>query len=137
MQPWEKLAWTVQEQHPTDPRLSMLAQEPGVDLPSVTTEAMVTPSTLKPALTAWQRGRVQAADMPELSHGAYRRCLGTLCSQRRKTRHLQRVIHCSLKSEPCGNISRYTRSFPPKMQQYLLLFLFFFFPLTASLLAGP
>lgn len=85
---------------------------------------VVTPPTCKSAQAACQWGRIQPAYTQGLLHSAYRRCLGTLCSQRRKT-HLQRVIHRSLKSEPSGSISTYPSSFPPKMQQNKLLFIFF------------
>ena len=98
----------------------------GADLPLARTEGRVIRSACKPAPTGRRQGRIQPAFTPGLSQSAYRRCLGTSCSQEEKTRHLQCVIHRCLKSEPCGNVSKYLSSFPPKMQQNLLLFVFFF-----------
>lgn len=133
MHPSERPAWAAQEQHHTDPRPSkhgMLAQGPGVtkdgaDLPLARTEGTVILPACKPALTAWRWGRIEPAYTAGLSQSAYRRCLGTLCSQRRKTDTHFSEWFIALKSEPCGNISKYPSSFPPKMQQNLLLFIFF------------
>lgn len=97
----------------------------GADLPLVRTEGTVILPACKPALTAWRRGQIQPAYTAGLSQRAYRRCLGTLCSQRRKTDTDFSEWFIALKSEPCGNISKYPSSFPPKMQQNLLLFIFF------------
>lgn len=63
------------------------------------------------------------------AHRAHNPCLGTLCRHRRANRSLQRGIHRALKSELCGNASKHTSSFPPKMQQnWIWVFLNCFCP---------
>lgn len=143
MHPRERLAWAAQEQHGTEPRPSkhgVLAQGPGVACQrwcratlgekrgqgNATCLRMGTERLAAGMASAWRHAGALAGRLQKVS--------GHLVHSEEKTRHLQRVINCSLKSEPCGNIAKYMSPFPPKMQQILLLFIFL---LTASLLASP